>query len=257
MKYTIIQPREELKDLISHFWIGTWDPMAQKANTTYYVVANSLTEITFAFKGNNKHSDLLFSSVQGHTHLPNQFSVAGFYHLIGVSFYSYAIPSVFNIPSSELTKELVSLNTFLGSTGTVLNEKIALANTTEERIGILSDYFISILKKQQLEDRLIIKAIAEIKKSNGIVKVDELASRFCLSQKQFGRRFKEFSGFSPKMYSRIIRFESVINNHSNTTNLTEMAHAAGYFDQAHFIHEFKSFTGYSPKEFWIINEENN
>lgn len=256
MKYFIIPPCEELRDVISHFWIGTWDATLQKPNTNYYVVANSLTEITFAFSGSLKHSELLFAVVQGHTCLPHQFPVSGFYHLLGVAVYSYAIPSLFNIPASKLSEEFISLDTFLGYEGRLLNEKIALAYTNQERIKILSDYFTSILRKQRLEDKLITTAIKAIKKSKGSIKVSELANDFYLSQKQFGRRFKEFSGFSPKMYSRIIRFESVIHNYSDASNFTKVAYKNGYYDQAHFIHEFKSFTGYNPTEFWKIGEEN-
>jgi len=254
MKYEVIQPCEELKDVISHFWVGTWDAKTQEPNSTYYVVANSLTEITFAFHSIDLHSDLLFSAVQGHTQLPNQFSVLGFYHLIGVSFHSYAIPLLFNIPSTELNNEFLSLDTFLGSDGSLLNEKVAFAKSTQERIVLLSNFFISILRKRQLVDQPIIKAIKLIKKSSGLVRINELASNSSLSQKQFGRRFKEFSGFNPKTYSRIVRFESVISNYAKPTNFTQLAHENGYYDQAHFIREFKSFSGHNPTEFWKIND---
>ncbi|MDF9797896.1 AraC-like DNA-binding protein [Catalinimonas alkaloidigena] len=255
MKYEIIQPNEQLRDFISHFWVGTWDATTQKPNTQYYVVASSLTEITFAFAGESKQSDLLFSTFQGHTHLAGQFSVAGFYHLIGIAFYSYAIPAFFHIPASEVNKEFISLHTFLGPEGAVLNERIALASSTQQRINILSDYFISRLKKQRLEDVRITQAIQLINESNGRIAIENLARHFCLSHKQFYRRFKAFTGFSPKMYSRIIRFESVIHNYPRLSSLTETAYRHGYYDQAHFIHEFKSFTGFSPTEFWKLSNE--
>lgn len=257
MEYTVIPPCEALRNLVSHFWVGSWDVKSHKPKRTYYVVANSLTEITFAFNGRGKHSDLLFSVVQGHTHLPRQLSVDGFYHLIGVSLHSYAIPGLLKMPASELSKEFIPLSTILGQDGEILNEKIALATTTQERISILSDYFLSVLKGQKLEDKLIINAIQEIRRCSGEAKIKDLASDFCLSQKQFNRRFQQFSGFNPKMYSRIVRFESVINKHSSQSSLTEIAHANGYYDQAHFIHEFQSFTGFCPTDFWKISEEDN
>ncbi|WP_052598930.1 helix-turn-helix domain-containing protein [Aureispira sp. CCB-QB1] len=255
MDYRIILPPQELRNVISHFWVGTWNVLEQPPNETYYIVANSLTEITFAFSSHRQHSNLLFSVVQGHTSLPNKLPVQGFYHLLGVAFYSYAIPTVFKMPSSELNEEFIALDTFLGYEGRVLNEKIATALTTEHRIKILSDYFIAAVRKQQMEDKIIIGAIKKIKASNGIIKVNELANDFCLSQKQFARRFRAFAGFSPKMYSRIIRFESVLQSYSNTSNLTDVAYANGYYDQAHFIHDFKTFTGYNPTAFWKIGEE--
>ncbi|RUA18225.1 MAG: AraC family transcriptional regulator, partial [Flavobacteriia bacterium] len=53
MDYQRILPCRELKDYISYFWVGTWD-VNLPANEMYYVVANSLVEITFAFEGNQR-----------------------------------------------------------------------------------------------------------------------------------------------------------------------------------------------------------
>lgn len=256
MKYFRIPPCDALKDFISHFWVGTWNASLRKTNTTYYVIAGSLTELVFAFSDHNRQADLLFSRVQGHTHQPGRFPVDGFCHLLGVSLYSHAIPGLFHIPACELNKTFLALDAFLGKEGAILDERMANAAGTQQRIQLLSEYFLSLLKKQPREDLLIARAIGEIKKSMGQVTIEKLAGDFCLSQKQFSRRFKEFSGFSPKMYSRIVRFESVINNnYLNMSNLTGMAHAGGYYDQAHFIHEFRSFTGFAPKDFLKMGEE--
>ena len=255
MQYEIIRPCELLKDFISHFWVGTWDVNSQRVNSTHYIIASSLTEITFAFKENKKYSELLFTTVQGQTYEPNQYAVDEYYHLLGVSFYSHAIPYLFNIPSTELNNEYLSLDTFLGQDARILTETIAVAATTEQRVRILSEYFINSLKKRKFEDGLILNAIEYIRKRNGDVKITEIASDFGLSQKQFNRRFKVFTGFSPKLYSRIIRFESVIKSHSNAQNLTDLAHLNNYYDQAHFIHEFKSFVGFTPKDFWKLSDE--
>ena len=240
MKYNLIPPCKELENHISHFWVCTWYPPLEKPNTTYYVVGSSLSEIVFAFNGNNKDSSFLFSAIQG---------------LIGVAFYSYAVPSFFNIPASELNEKFVPLSTFLGKEGILLNEEIKTASSTEKRFDILSEYFKSLLHVPKLEDPLIIKAIKAIKKGNGNLKIEPLAKDFGLSQKQFNRRFKQYSGFNPKTYSRVIRFESVIKQHPTSSSLTEIAHENGYFDQAHFNNEFKLFTGFNPKDFWNLSEE--
>lgn len=254
MKYEVIKPPKELKNYVSHYWVGTWDITQQDANTKYYVIASSFTELTFAFRNNNRHPELLFSSVQGQTDQPSQIPVNGFYNLLGVAIYSYAVPSLFNISSSELNREFISLNTFLGRDGNILSEKIALAEDTKERINILSSYLKSRLNKSKYEDKLITNAIKQIEKCNGNTNIEKLAEDHFLSHKQFKRRFKEYSGFNPKLYSRIIRFESLIKNHTKFTTLTKAAHALGYYDQAHFIREFKYFSGFSPLKFWELGK---
>lgn len=249
MSYTIFQPCQELKTFISHFWVADWDVQTQDTNSTYFVTANSLTEIAFGFTDNK----LLFSSVQGQTDKHKQVPAGGFYQLFGVSLYSYAVPFLFHLPALELNNLFVSPETLLGNEGNTLTEKIALATTTQERINILTDYFKSQLKKQRLGDSLIANAVQHIKQHNGNLNIATLSGNFCLSQKQFERRFKANTGFNPKLYARIVRFETALNNRENYINLTEVAHANGYYDQAHFISDFKAFTGYSPNKFFALS----
>ncbi len=69
--------------------------------------------------------------------------------------------------------------------------------------------------------------------------------------RQFERKFKQFSGFSPKLFSRIIRFQSAIKKYDDKKMpLTEIAYECGYYDQSHFIHDFKEFSGYSPMQYF-------
>jgi AraC-like DNA-binding protein len=100
----------------------------------------------------------------------------------------------------------------------------------------------------------MIKAIQEIKKHQGNRRIIDLASDSFLSQKQFNRCFKEFSGFNPKTFARIIRFESALRNRPYFPSLTDLALNSGYFDQAHFIREFKELTDFSPGAFWKLSE---
>ncbi|SFC04025.1 AraC-type DNA-binding protein [Parapedobacter composti] len=249
MNYITIAPCEALRDVVSHFWSGEWAPQSLAASSTYYMTANSLTEIAFAFRG----SDLVFSSVQGHTHRHGQFPAGGFCQLFGVSLYSHAVPFLFHMPAPEVNGHFFSLETLLGNDGKTLIEKIALARSTPERIRILSDYFVSCLRRQRLSDPLIKHAVQFIRQRKGNVNIEALSGHFCLSQKQFERRFKAASGFNPKLFARIVRFEAVLNTYSNYTSLTHAAYANGYYDQAHFINDFKAFAGYSPHKFLALS----
>lgn len=249
MNHQIIQPCKELKDYVSHFWISEWDKPTPLINSTLYATANSLTEIAFGFIG----SGLIFSNLRGHTNTPTEIGAYGLKSIFGVSLYSYAVPFLFHIPASELNNHFLSTESLLGNDGKMIVEKIALALTTEQRVNILTDYFLLQLKKQCLGDALISKAVQYIRTYNGVLNIVDLSSDFCLSQKQFERRFKACAGFNPKLYSRIVRFEAILNNRTSYTNLTEASHANGYYDQAHFIHDFKKFTGHSPTKFFALN----
>jgi AraC-like DNA-binding protein len=47
-----------------------------------------------------------------------------------------------------------------------------------------------------------------------------------------------------------VRLRYLISRRPDTTNLTGLAHAAGFFDQAHFIKKFRAFTGQAPQQFF-------
>ncbi|MCF3107617.1 helix-turn-helix domain-containing protein [Niabella sp. CC-SYL272] len=251
MEYLFLPPPYDLNAYISHFWVGIWDVNARSSNTRHIIIANSLLEITFAFADHTRHAELLFATVQGQTDKPRQDAVPGFYKLLGVSIYAHAIPNLFGLPAAALHNEHLSLNTFLSSKADALSERIALANTTEERVGLLSDFFRARLKKTAFKDKLMLHAMHKMKLDSD-VKIAELAQRSCLSQKQFNRRFKDFTGFNPKLFARIIRLEAAIKSYVPNAPLTDLAHRSGYYDQAHFIHEFKTLTDFSPGDFWKL-----
>ena len=260
MDYRVLPPGKDLQDIISHFWIGTWDAESRVPLTSYYIIATTLTDIVFAFQGATSHSELVFSAIQGQTPSARQMPVAGFHQLMGVSIRAFALPWLFGLPPVDLGSDFLSLETFLGHEGRVLNERIALAYDTDQRLAILAGFLRSRMKQGVLndvviKDRMMSSAMNTIRKDPADSRIIDLAGRFDLSPKQFKRRFMAFSGFNPKVYARVARFESVIENYSAVSNLTDLAYASGYYDQAHFNHEFKGFTGFSPGDFWKLGED--
>lgn len=128
-------------------------------------------------------------------------------------------------------------------------EKLAGAVNDQQRLAIVERFLLSQFNENQ-EDKLIRLSIQKIKSANGIIKIKDLITELPVSRDPFEKRFRKITGASPKQFSGIIRLRHVIENHSQEMTLTETAHSAGYFDQAHFIKDFKSFTGQTPKAFF-------
>jgi AraC-like DNA-binding protein len=150
----------------------------------------------------------------------------------------------------ELFESTVSLDSLVPrSKLEAVEEQLAEAANNRECIEIIEQYLLSALHYRR-PDLLILDAIQQIKQTKGAIKIQELLRRFPISRDPFEKRFRRITGSSPKQFASIIRLRSLVHDHSAASNLTDLAHTAGYFDQAHFIKDFKSFTGQTPHEFF-------
>lgn len=108
----------------------------------------------------------------------------------------------------------------------------------------LDQYF---LNKQKHKTNAILPIIRDIITHNGNTKVSTLTKKHFITERQLERNFKQYTGISPKAFSNIIRFRSVINQiRHNTESLETIAFRNGYYDHAHLTHEIKKYTGYTP-----------
>jgi AraC-like DNA-binding protein len=100
-------------------------------------------------------------------------------------------------------------------------------------------------------DMKIAEAVRIIDENCGEIRIDELASRLDLGERQLQRRFKFSSGLSPKQFARIrrIRATAVVLSENETLNWADRAAEMGFADQSHLAHEFVSLTKRSPKSF--------
>jgi AraC-like DNA-binding protein len=130
-----------------------------------------------------------------------------------------------------------------------MEDQLAAAATHTQRITLIENFLLSECKGLP-SDPLILHAIQQIKATSGTIRIKDLLMALPISQDPFEKRFRRVTGTSPKQFAGIIRLRSLISQHSKAESLTEAAHLAGYFDQAHFIKDFRSFTGQTPKDFF-------
>jgi len=255
--YFTIKPPPYLTDYVRSFWVLECD-VPPNEHFVYRSMADGCAELLFHYDGlfdevqkNGTIEKSFLSGIHGQSRKFRRFIINRRFGIFGVYLYPYAIPSLFNTSASAVSDEMPDIQAMLGREGKELEEKIMTAATHEERVRILSAFLFAQLKKSKRSSyHHIYTSIKTIIHRNGQVNVKQLADDCCLSTRQFERRFKEFSGFTPKLYTRIIRFQSVFNEfNSANVNLSQIAYQWGYYDQSHFIQDFKEFSGFNPKEF--------
>lgn len=94
----------------------------------------------------------------------------------------------------------------------------------------------------------------EICALHGTLSIHELSAALCYSERHIHRLFLGHMGYSPKHYSRVIRFLSALEEMIDAPgkSISDYIRNLGYSDQAHFQREFKTFTGMTPKQFYHL-----
>jgi AraC-like DNA-binding protein len=108
---------------------------------------------------------------------------------------------------------------------------------------------MNVLSRRPGTDAISVAANGILQRQ-GHIRIDDVAGRSGLSQRQFERRFTAQIGVRPKLYARIARFEAALDSRarSHRKSWTEIAHTFGYYDQMHLIHDFERFSGETPTD---------
>lgn len=262
INYYTISPEPALANYVRSFWVLE-GVVNTKAPYIHRTMADGGAELFFHYRGifDELHTDgrqerSVASGISGPSKKYSRFSIHENFGMFGVYLYPFALQKLFNIPASALSNEMPDLKTLFGQEGANLEERMMLAAGNLQRTEILNNFFRKQLLKNYCTDAPLLHAIHHVVQQKGNINVDELAARCFLSKRQFERRFRTCSGFTPKLYSRIIRFQAAAGLYGNKfKSLTEIAYNCGYYDQSHFIHDFKEFSGYHPRKYFSGNAE--
>ncbi|MEK3949627.1 helix-turn-helix domain-containing protein [Paenibacillus sp. FSL H7-0703] len=131
----------------------------------------------------------------------------------------------------------------------IMSERVFEARDFNERVRIMDEYLNQLLLRQRTNGCDLMKNLLHrIFVSAGSVGVKELAECEAISERQLNRKFGQWIGISPKKFSEVVRFQSVLHSIQSGGGLdwTELALKHSFFDQAHLIRDFRRFYGDSP-----------
>jgi AraC-like DNA-binding protein len=166
-----------------------------------------------------------------------------------IIFQVHGLTDLFGVPSSEVTDHTYDADAVLGKPIRELEQRLGGCKTFQQRVSAANHFFAERLKHARAADRMAFAA-DRILSSSGKLPSAELAAQAGIGVRQFQREFSASFGASPKLFSRIVRFQNALDTkaRSSTKSWTDVAHELGYYDQMHMVHDFKEFTGESPTE---------
>ncbi|MFT3827113.1 MAG: helix-turn-helix transcriptional regulator [Chitinophagaceae bacterium] len=254
--YTIPAP-PSLAGYIRFFWVLEGNASGEMPYV-HRSMADGCAELLFHYKGvfdellpQGGRKASFISGISAPSRQFRRFIIDRPFAMFGAWLYPFAITRLFNIPVAAISNTMPDLHSLLGQEGRELEEQMMLAADNTIRVQLLTAFLEKKLHTGTVKQPAIFSSISYLLQTRGQVSVNELAGRSFLSIRQFERNFKQFAGFSPKLYTRIIRFQAAMQQYGNRrTSLTDIAYQCGYYDQSHFIHDFKEFSGHHPRHYF-------
>ncbi len=130
-----------------------------------------------------------------------------------------------------------------------LHEQLSGVQNHRRRIKLLEDFLLARVRVS-VPDPLVAAGVAWLQQGAGAKRIDDLTRYIGLSQSALERRFRRVVGISPKKFVSLVRLRRAVRLRAMGADLTTVAHAAGYFDQSHFINHFRRATGSAPDAFF-------
>lgn len=166
---------------------------------------------------------------------------------LGVRFHPGEAPRLLGLAAREVTDQHLDLAlTWRPPSLDPLTRALARATTLHDLLHTLDTCLLARLAAAPAPDHRVRRVLATLRTTPA--RIDELARRESLGERQLLRLFEHHVGASPKLVARVFRLERALALTHHTHRWSEIATTAGYADQAHLIREFQSLTGLTPTQ---------
>lgn len=174
---------------------------------------------------------------------------AGRSGFIAVRFQPWGAYHFFSVPVAEFVDRMIPAEGVWGQDARILEERVHAARDIDERSTLVQRFLLDQLRRYHKEP--VERLVRAIWSRRGRMRVASLCREIGVTQRGLERTFSRALGVSPKQFARLTRFLCACRllRNGKWTTLAEVAHAAGYYDQAHCIADFKAFSGMTPRAF--------
>ena len=241
-----IDPSPRLRELVTHFWVATWEiPVGaeHEQRVLTYPACNLVVE---------NGTGTLYGPV---TRLSIR-RLAGTGSALGVLLRPATgallsprpMPEIVDssIPASACgMDQAASIDAALRSGGTPERSR-------EVAIREFEGWLLARLPDGADEDGLLLNRICrDVETTPGLQRVQQLTDRWQISERRLQRLVRSRLGITPKWLLQRHRLQEAAQQigRGMGPDLSRLAYALGYADQAHFTRDFSSVTGMSPGEY--------
>jgi len=177
--------------------------------------------------------------------------------VVGIRFRSAGARSVLGFPAAEATGRVDRLSDYHPRLAGELVSSVARRQGGEEartpglnveRVAALARVLVRFVRDEP--PPLVAEAVRCLDQAKA-PPMHAIAARLGVTRRTLERRVLNEVGLDPRMLHRVFRFRRAFRllDEAPPGTWARVAHAAGYFDQAHLIREFRRFAGAPPMAF--------
>lgn len=177
--------------------------------------------------------------------------MSGNIHVFTIRFQPGGFHTLFGIPMTALVNEGVPIGDIIGVAAADVRDAVLAARSFDDRVAAAHYWLGRRLETASPVDRVGRLATA-LQRAGGRLPIRALARRAELSDRQFTRRFERQVGLTPKLFARTVRLHATLDAKARmpAATWTQLAHDAGYADQAHFVRDCRALAGGTPAGFF-------
>jgi AraC-like DNA-binding protein len=175
---------------------------------------------------------------------------AGAAHCMQVNFTPLGALRFFYLPQSEIADRTISLDDIMGVEGRDLAGELHDAGDWCARFALLDRFIARRFASARETNATVNEAWIALVRHHGRISIGEITRSIGVSRRHLAKLCRSELGMTPKSLARILRFDHARKLARTVPRLgwAELAHDAGYADQAHLAREFHALSGLTPSE---------
>ncbi len=168
--------------------------------------------------------------------------------VFGIQFAAGGAFPFFRMPASEMENQSVDLDSLWPGIAREFRERLLAAASIPEMFVLAEEYLLAQLVRPLELHPAVQYAKQRLGAHFPTGRVATVLEEVGISQRRFIQLFHEQVGLTPKAFSRVRRFQRILQtiHGSRAVDWIDVALNCGYYDQAHFIHDFREFSGLTP-----------
>ena len=256
MQYRESRPSPRFADLVKCFW--SLEYQNSGVDEPEPVVPDGCVEIVFnlsdRFRRYHEDGEVETQSsslVAGQMQSSILIGPSGNVRLFGIRFRPTGAFPFFRFGMNDLNNRIEPLDSVWGSGVAGIEDRLSGAVSFEAQVAVAEAALADRFLPKNVLDPWLRNAVDVISSKNGIKPVNAIAKEIGISERGLERRFRQSVGLTPKMFSRIVRFQRVLRSLESAAgpHILDTALTFGYYDQSHLINDFRQFSGNSPTAF--------